>query len=97
MTNLEYLYNPDAAQKYFVGKKLTFRVIEHGVILPHKDVYVDGKWTWGKGGIVDSNGNFVKGTHVRSDLDSIYPPPDQFNTAPKRSFISVCGSLFGDM
>ena len=65
MVNLDYLYNPAAAKpifdkNYFVDKKLGFQVIEKGTMLPHKDVYVNGKWTWGKGGIVDSNGNFVQ-------------------------------------
>ena len=99
MINLDYLYNPAAVGKSFVGSKLTFQVIEHGTILPHKDTYVNGKWTWGKGGIIDSNGNFVKGSHVSSSIDKIYypPPSNLFNIALKRSFISVCGSMFGDM
>ena len=74
MINLDYLYNPEIAKShfdknYFVDKKLGFSVIENGTILPHKDVYVDGKWTWGKGGIIDSNGKFIKDSHVLYGID----------------------------
>ena len=81
MVNLDYLYNPDAAKPYvdknfFVDKKLGFQVIEHGTILPHKDSMVNGKWTWGNGGIVDGNGEYIKSTHVNSSAGSSYTPPE---------------------
>ena len=73
MINLDYLYEPDNAKKYFgknyfVDKKLGFQVIERGIILPHKDVMVNGKWTWGKGGIIDNKGNFIKNSFVCNGL-----------------------------
>ena len=42
MINLDYLYNPDAAKNilnknYFVDKKLGFKIIEKGTILPHRN------------------------------------------------------------
>lgn len=90
MINLDYLYNPEIAKShfdknYFVDKKLGFSVIENGTILPHKDVYVDGKWTWGKGGIIDSNGKFIKDSHVLYGIDKHYTPPprNRFNIARK--------------
>lgn len=79
MVNLDYLYNPVAVKNlfdknYFVDKELSFSVIKHGTILPHKDVYVDGKWTWGKGGIIDSDGKFIKSSHVKSNVGEGYNP-----------------------
>lgn len=78
MVNFDYLYNPEVAKPYFdknylVDKKLGFQVIEKGTILPH--VYVDGKWTLGKGGIVDSNGEFIKSSSVIGNSESFYTPP----------------------
>ena len=83
MVNIDYLYNPDAAKNsfnknYFVDKKLGFQVIEHGMILPHKRI-PDAKESririWGLGGVFDSNGTFVKSSHVNAYLKSeIYTP-----------------------
>ena len=48
VTNLDYLYNKAAAaqdvfnKNRFIDKKLHFRIIEHGTILPHKHMYVNG-------------------------------------------------------
>lgn len=82
--NLDYLYNPDAAKEffsknYFIDKKLGFSVIENGMILPYKKI-VDGKLSkdgWGFGGIVDSEGEFVRGSHVHSSIGESYIPPLQ--------------------
>ena len=79
MVNIDYLYNPDAvkpifAKDYFIDNKLGFSVIENGIILPHKDIIVDGKWTWGKGGIVDANGEYIKSSHVRESFGGGYTP-----------------------
>ncbi len=48
MTNIDHLYNKDAAQKffgknYFVDKKLHFQITERGTILPHKHLYINGQ------------------------------------------------------
>ena len=105
MTNIDYLYNPEAAKvyfdkNYFVDKKLGFQVIEHGTILPYKHI-IDGKTTidyWEYGGIVDKNGKFIKSSHVHYGAGSYYipPPQNQFNIAPKQSFISECFTVRGD-
>ena len=76
MVNLDYLYSPAAVKpffdkNYFADKKLGFQVIEKGTILPHKPL--TGSW-WGGGGILDSNGNFIRGTWVKSELNGNYPP-----------------------
>lgn len=78
---LHYLYEKDTAKNffgknYFSNRELGFQVIEHGTILPHKDVYVDGKWTWGKGGIVDGAGNYIDNSFVHSGFGGKpYPLP----------------------
>ena len=82
MVNLDYLYNPDAAKayfgkNYFVDKKLGFQVIEKGMILPHKDVWVNGKWTLGKGGIVNSNGEFINDSFIHPQISGAYTPPPE--------------------
>lgn len=90
MVNLDYLYNPEAAKalfgkSYFVDKKLGFQVIKQGTILPHKDVIQNGKWTFGKGGVVDRTGKFILGSAARKGvLDGAYTPPHGIlNTALK--------------
>ncbi|MBR3745497.1 MAG: hypothetical protein IKN27_00880 [Selenomonadaceae bacterium] len=96
MVNLDYLYNPDAAKKvfgknYFVDKKLGFRVIENGMILPHK-FQTPGQLPKNKsfGGIVDDKGQFIGQSYVfdGKNFDGSYPPPKPiFNTAQKQLFI----------
>ena len=79
MTNLDYLYNPDAAKNsfnknYFIDKKLGFTVIEHGTILPYKKT-IDGKVTkdyWGFDGIIDSNSKFIGSSHVTNGAGLFY-------------------------
>lgn len=82
MTNFNYLYNPNAAKnifskKRFVDKQLGFSVIENGTILPYKKK-VNGKTTkdgWGFGGIVDSNGEYIKNSFVHYGVGESYSPP----------------------
>lgn len=89
MVNFDYLYNPEAAKalfgkSYFVDKKLGFQVIEQGTILPHKRTAPPGKWSWGAGGIVNSNGTYIKGSFINRFAGEAYtPPPNQFNIALK--------------
>ena len=90
MVNLDYLYNPNAAKKtfdknVFVEKELGFQIIERGMVLPHKDVKVNGNWTWGSGGLVDSNDDFIKGSATKSDVGKAYTPPqNQLSTVLKQ-------------
>lgn len=78
MTNIDFLYNKEAAKKYFGDysgrnhfekKKLNFRVIEQGTILSH--VLSDSSW-WGLGGIIDNQGNFVNGSSTIGGQGGIY-------------------------
>lgn len=88
MVNLDYLYNPAAAKpivdrNYFVDKKLGFQVIENGTILPCKFEKVVDRWSWKNywGGIMDSEGKSITGTHVSRGLETIYTPPPRINNA----------------
>lgn len=88
MTNLNYLYNPNAAKdicdkNHFVDKKLHFKIIERGTILPHKHIYVNGKWTWGFGGIVDNRNEFIENSFVNANVGAAYSPtePVQYSSA----------------
>ena len=105
MVNLDYLYNPGAAKphfsrNYFSDKKLGFQVIENGTILPFKfENRVQG-WSWENflGGIVDSQGEFIKSSSVAPGTGGMYTPPqNQLSTVLRLSFISaVYFFLFGD-
>lgn len=102
MINIDYLYDPTFAKSffgknYFVERKLGFQVIEKGTILPHKWTAPPGKWSWGAGGIVDGNGEYVTSSFFYRSGDHNYTPPcNQFNTALRPSFISTCFFMFGD-
>ena len=85
MTNLDYLYNPESAKKsqvfnrkYFVDKKLSFRTIEHGMILPPSPTDDDGKRKFlGYGGIVENNGEFIKESFIHYETGGKYTPPSE--------------------
>ena len=88
VTNLDYLYNKAAAaqdvfnKNRFIDKKLHFWIIEHGTILPHKHMYVNGQWTWGFGGIVDNKNNFVKGSFTYENGGAVYTPTEEIKHNP---------------
>lgn len=100
MVNLDYLYNPDAAKlhfdtNYFSDKKLGFKVIENGTILPCK---IFPKTHQSLGGIVDSEDNYIKESFIHVGTGGKYTPPlNQFNTALKPLFIPQCFIICGDM
>lgn len=80
MVNFDYLYNPDAAkdslnQNYFLDKKLSFQVIENGMVLPHKNVKV--LYHWGLGGVVDSNGKYIESSTLHPGVGGAYEPPKE--------------------
>ena len=104
MVNLDYLYNPAAAKKsftenYFVDKKLDFQVIENGMILPRQNKDDNGNFSAaGFGGIVDSDGQFIKGSYVTCAAKGTYTPPqNRFNIAHRQSYISEFLATFGDI
>ena len=84
MTNLDYLYNPDAAKGYFghnffVDKNLNFRIIPHATTLPFVNITVNGT-ALGFGGLVDKRGEFVKGG---SFCSTAYTPNEDPQRVPK--------------
>lgn len=106
MVNFDYLYNPEVAKpilsrNYFIDKKSGFQVIENGTILPCKFEKVVNSWSWKNylGGIIDSEGKFIAGTHVHRGIGKGYTPPpwNQLYVAPKLLFISDIFFLFGGM
>ena len=87
MVNVDYLYNPEAAREgiskdYFLNEKFGFQVIEHGMVLPDKFINYKNYI----GCVVDSEGKFVKSTHIThgGTFKAYTPPPNQFNIAPKQ-------------
>ena len=101
MVNLDYLFNSDAVKKiffdrnYFSDKKLSFSIIENGMILPHK-LNIPG--IKNGGGIVDGNGEYIKSSFWHYGFGQAYiPPANQFYTVPKQSSIWVSFFMCGDM
>ena len=87
MTNLDYLYNKDAAsdifgKNHFIDSKLHFKIIERGTILPHKNIYVNGGWTWGFGGIVNARNEFVENSFVHKGAGGAYTPTENVQYSP---------------
>ena len=75
MTNYDFLYDKTffgdrLDQNHYSPKKLNFRIIHNGTVLPHMNV--DG--TNGFGGIIDENGNFVDGTFLHRNTGGAYAP-----------------------
>ena len=88
MTNLDYLYDKNAVAKHFgknhfVDRKLHFKIIKDATVLPHKNIYVNGWWTWGFGGIVDARGEFVKESFVANDRGAAYTPTEDVHYSPE--------------
>ena len=87
MTNIDGLYNKEISKNlfgkdHFADKKLNFKIIEHGTILPHKHMYINGQWTWGFGGIVDRRGQFVTESFVHEGDGAAYTPLEQIQRVP---------------
>ena len=88
MTNIDYLYNKDTAQNRFgkdnfVDRELHFQIIERGTVLPHKHLWVNGKWFYGFGGIVDKRGEFIKSSFVRYGDGDAYTPTEEVKYSPE--------------
>ena len=87
MINYDGLYNKDfygdelKPKNHFSDKKLHFRIVENGTILPH--TALSGNWTWGFGGIVDSKNNFVTGSFVSNGCGGAYTPNEKIQTVPE--------------
>ena len=99
MVNFNYLYNHEGNERfnknYFVDKKLSFSVIENGILLPYREILNDKKKILGAGGIVDNNGEFIKSSSLRYGKGTGYYPPPRLYTAPKPLYILECFITFG--
>ena len=109
MVNFDYLYKPEAAKahfavNHFLEKKLDFKVIENGMILPHKNSIpgLPRKDWFGFGGIVDSNGEFIKESSVHTGVGAGYTPsPESIKHRPETViyltiFLNVWGHVITD-
>lgn len=87
MTNLNHLYNSDAAKStfdknYFVYKNLGFRIIERGTIVPFVNVDDNGRRVWEFGGVVDKNGKFIKSSVGKFGAETVYTPQSDVSYVP---------------
>ena len=104
--NLDHLYNKDAVadffgKNHFLDKKLHFQIIERGTLLPHRELIINGKWTWGVGGIVDRKGEFIKSSFVHYGIGGAYTPSEEIQRSPATviylgMFFDVWGHVLTD-
>lgn len=101
MYNKEY-YGDNLYKDHFYNKKLHFKIIENGTVLPHKDVIVNGKAIpWGLGGIVDSQCNFIESSFVHVTAGGAYTPTEEIQNSPETviyfgMLYNVWGHLISD-
>lgn len=101
MTNLDYLYNPNAAKKFFnfnrlVDRELGFRVIEHGTILPQRMFNDKGeRGQVGFGGIVDAEGRFIKESHIHTGTGGAYIPESMEYSSKTVIYIGITFHIWG--
>ena len=87
MTNIDYLYNLDAAKNFFdknrfVDKQLNFRIIKRGTIVPYVSVVENGRRIWEFGGVVDGDGRFIKRSVGKFGADDLYTPHEKVRCVP---------------
>lgn len=105
MINFNGLYNKEffgenlKVENHFSDKKLHFKIIENGTILPHKQlVGVDGV---GFGGIIDSQGNYVAESFLNPKNDGAYTPHGEVERNPATviylgMFVNIWGHSITD-
>lgn len=96
MTNYDFLYDKTffgdrLDQNHYSPKKLNFRIIHNGTVLPHMNV--DG--TNGFGGILDENGNFVDGTFLHRNTGGAYAPNFVVNSNETVVYLGMIVSIWG--
>ena len=87
MTNFDYLCDKDAAQKifdknHFSDKKLGFKVIERGAIVPFVPVVEDGKRILEFGGLIDGNNRFIQSSVGKFGAGDVYTPTEEIRYVP---------------
>ena len=86
MINYDGLYNKEyfgeqLKENHFYDKKLHFRIIENGTILPHKAL--TGHWNWGFGGIVDEKNNYIESSFLIGNRGGAYTPNEEIMYSPE--------------
>ncbi len=87
MTNLNGLCNPAAAQNifdknHFAAKKLGYKVIERGAIVPFVPVVENGKRILEFGGLIDGNYRFVQSSVGKFGAGDFYTPTEKIRYVP---------------
>lgn len=62
-------------KNHFSDKKLSFTVIENGIITPFNYFIVDNKKV-GFGGIIDAEGKFISRSFIHEGVGDAIPPKD---------------------
>ena len=83
MVKCDYLYKPETFiekinKNHLSNKKLNFKIIDNGTILPHKNV----PGTVGFGGITDNEGNFLEESFVHHGIKGVYTPNEKVEYIP---------------
>ena len=86
MVNYDGLYNKNffgnkLNKNHFSDKKLSFTVIENGIITPFNCFIVDNKKA-GFGGIIDAEGKFIPRSFIHEGVGDAIPPKD-FENIPE--------------
>lgn len=85
--SLDYLYSPPAAQKFFgkdhfLKRRLSFLYVENGIIFPNnREPASDASSSWwGRGGVANEQGKFIKGSFVSNDTGGTFEPNADIET-----------------
>ena len=78
MVKCDYLYHPEtfmesANLNYLIDKKLSFRIIENGVVVPNRYL----QCTKGNGGIFDDRGKYITESYVHHGMQDMYTPNEE--------------------
>lgn len=87
MVNYDGLYNKEYFGdklnfNHFSTKKLHFKIIENGTILPYKLIHANGI-SVPLGGLIDGNENLVKDTLVHEGIGEVYTPNEEVLNSPE--------------
>ena len=101
MVNYDGLYNKEffgeklKPKNHFSDKKLHFRIIESGTILPFKIINVNGKFVV-LGGVIDKEENFINGTSVHNGIGDVYTPNEEVqNSSETVIFLGTFNHVWG--
>ena len=103
MVNFDYLYNKDFyGDKLYTNclydKKLHFKIIQNGTVLPYKPPI---STPWGFGGIIDAKRNFIEGSFSNNEGCGAYTPTEEVKFVPASviylgMFVGVWGHVISE-